>query len=190
MAVITAAVIGLGTAVYMSSEAKDQQEDQQKFIQEQMEGADPYAQYRPDAAARLNALSLDPSSVQNSASYKARLQAAARTVASQGYTGSGNALVAAAEAGASAYQQEFDNLAMLSGAAVGVQSAAGISGSAISGRQAASDGYISSLAGVANNATNLVSLFNSPAPSTGAGGWDGSIGGGGPAGGQNWGTGW
>lgn len=77
---------------------------------------DPYAPYRGAAATKLNALMNDPSSIENSPVYKADMQAASRTMAAQGYTGSGNALVAAANAGGQAYQQEFNNLAMLAGA--------------------------------------------------------------------------
>lgn len=77
---------------------------------------DPYSQYRPAAAQQLNALMKDPSSAVNSGYGLAEQQAASRTMAAQGYTGSGNALVAAANAGGQAYQQEFNNLSMLSGA--------------------------------------------------------------------------
>lgn len=77
---------------------------------------DPYAQYRPAAATKLNDLMNNPSSVQQLPEYQAQLQAASRTSAAQGYTGSGNALVAAANAGGQAYQQAFNNLAMLAGA--------------------------------------------------------------------------
>lgn len=77
---------------------------------------DPYAQYRPAAAAKLNTLMNDPSSIQSLPEYQADMQAASRTMAAQGYTGSGNALVAAANAGGQAYQQAFNNLSMLAGA--------------------------------------------------------------------------
>lgn len=77
---------------------------------------DPYSSYRPAAAQQLNALMKDPSSAVNSGYGLAEQQAASRTMASQGYTGSGNALVAAANAGGNAYQQQFNDLAMLSGA--------------------------------------------------------------------------
>ncbi len=77
---------------------------------------DPYSQYRPAAAQQLNALMKDPSSAVNSGYGLAEQQAASRTMAAQGYTGSGNALVAAAQAGGNAYQQQFNDLAMLSGA--------------------------------------------------------------------------
>lgn len=77
---------------------------------------DPYAPYRGAAAQKLNTLMNDPNSIQNLPEYQAQMQAASRTMAAQGYTGSGNALVAAANAGGQAYQQAFNNLDMLSGA--------------------------------------------------------------------------
>lgn len=77
---------------------------------------DPYAQYRPAAAAQLNTLMQNPGSAEDTSYGKAMQQAAGRTMAAQGYTGSGNALVAAANAGGTAYQQEFNNLVTLSGA--------------------------------------------------------------------------
>ena len=79
---------------------------------------DPYGPYREQAALKLNNLMDNPNSINDTAEYKARQTAASRTMASQGYTGSGNALAAAAEAGGNSYQQAFNNLAMLSGAGV------------------------------------------------------------------------
>lgn len=77
---------------------------------------DPYGPYRNQAAQQLNALMKDPNSIQNLPEYSAAMQAASRASASQGYNGSGNALVAAAMAGGQVYQQAFNNLALLSGA--------------------------------------------------------------------------
>ena len=74
---------------------------------------DPYAPYRGAAAKQLQQLMANPSSIQSSPVYQADMQAAGRTMAAQGYTGSGNALVASAQAGGQAYQQQFNNLAML-----------------------------------------------------------------------------
>jgi hypothetical protein len=159
MAAVTAAVIGAGTAIYASNQAKKQQKDAQKFANEQMGALDPFAEYRPEAAARLNALSKDPSSIKDSATYKARLMAAERTMAAQGYTGSGNALVAAADAGASAYQQEFDNLAMMSGAAQGQAARSSAYGTAAGANSNANDNRLSSIAGIGNNLTNLAGMF-------------------------------
>lgn len=174
MAAVTAAVVGAGTALYSANRAKSQQKDAQKFAREQMEQLDPFAEYRPEFAKQLSALSKDPSIIKDSASYKARLQAAERTIASQGYTGSGNALVAAAEAGAAAYQQEFDNLSMLSGATQGQGARASAYGTAAGAQSNANDNYLSSLAGVGNNLTNLASMFGNNSGSTATaptGGW-------------------
>lgn len=77
---------------------------------------DPYAPYRGQAAQKLNTLMQNPGDASNTSYGQAMQQAAARTMAAQGYTGSGNALVAAANAGGTAYQQEFNNLVTLSGA--------------------------------------------------------------------------
>jgi hypothetical protein len=68
----------------------------------------------------------DPSLAQKSPVYEAMFQAAQRQSASQGYNGSGNALVAAANAGGQAYQQDFNDLAMLSGASANPAQAAGL----------------------------------------------------------------
>lgn len=173
MGAITSAVIGAGTAIYGASQAKKQQKNAQKAQSQQMEALDPYAKYRPGAAERLDALSKDPSAIQDSAPYKARMQAAERTIASQGYTGSGNALVAAAEAGAAAYQQEFDNLAMLSGASQGQGARASAYGTGASSIANAGDSYLSGVAGVGNNLANLATVWrgrvNTPTSSTSAG---------------------
>lgn len=83
---------------------------------QQQQVYDPYAPYRGAAAQKLNALMADPSTISSLPEYQAQMQAASRAMAAQGYTGSGNALVAAANAGGQAYQQAFNNLAMLSGA--------------------------------------------------------------------------
>ena len=77
---------------------------------------DPYGPYRQAAAQKLNNLMANPNSITQLPEYQAYQQAAARTIAAQGYTGSGNALVAAAQAGGTAYQQAFNNLSTLAGA--------------------------------------------------------------------------
>lgn len=159
MAAITAAVVGVAGSVYASNKSAKAQKQASKDAAAAAEKADPYAAYRPDAARRLDALSKDPSTVVGSAVWKARQEAAARALASQGYTGSGNAVVAAADAGASAYQQEFDNLAMLSGAGVGVQSAAGVSSTGLQTVQDARNTNLSAIGGVVNNVGNLATTI-------------------------------
>jgi len=90
---------------------------------------DPYAPYRANAAQQLQHLMENPSDVESTPTYAAMLQAADRQAAAQGYEGSGNALVAAAQAGGQAYQQQFNNLAMLSGAMQSPAQAAGLAAS-------------------------------------------------------------
>ena len=159
MSAVTAAVIGTATTVYATDQAKKQQKAAQKQADKQMEALDPFAQYRPEYAKRLSDLAKDPSSIKDTASYKARLQAAERTMAAQGYTGSGNALVAAADAGAAAYQQEFDNLAMLSGATQGQSARSSAYGTGASAVGNAGDSYLSGVAGVGNNLANLATVW-------------------------------
>lgn len=77
---------------------------------------DPYSQYRGAAAQQLQTLMKNPGDASNTSYGQAMGQAAQRLMAAQGYTGSGNAIVAAANAGGQAYQQEFNNLVTLSGA--------------------------------------------------------------------------
>lgn len=167
MAAITSAVIGVAGTVYASKQAKKQQKQSQNFAREQQKNLDPYEQYRPGAAAKLDALVNDPSTIVDSPEYKARMQAVQRQIAAQGYAGSGNALVAAAEAGGDVYQQAFDNLAMLSGANVGVQAKAGIASQAVANNQDSNNSRLSATAGITNNLTNLATTiggrFNQPA---------------------------
>lgn len=159
MGVVTAAVIGAGTALYTTSQAKKQQKDAQKHADKQMEALDPFAQYRPEYAERLSKLAADPSSITGTAAYKARLTAAERAMAAQGYTGSGNALAAAADAGAAAYQQEFDNLSMLAGVGNGQGARASAYGTGASAVGNANDSYLSGVAGIGNNLANLATVW-------------------------------
>lgn len=81
--------------------------------------SNPFSQYRDEYAQQLQHLMFHPQmAMKNNPVYKSMLQGAQRTMAAQGYTGSGNALAAAASAGGQAYQQDFNNLALLSGAGI------------------------------------------------------------------------
>lgn len=169
MAAITTAVIGAAGAVYSAKKSSDNAKKAAKQGEAAVAAADPYAPYRDDAAQKLNALVADPTSISNTATYKARLQAAERTVAAAGYTGSGNAVIAAADAGAAAYQQEFENLSMLAGASNGTQNAASAAANAANVNSEANAQKLSSYTGVVNNATNLaktIGNYNKPAPVT------------------------
>lgn len=164
MAAITAAVIGAAGAIYAAKKSSDAQKAQTKLGKEAIDAADPFRQYRPQYAEKLNALMQDPSSIENTPEYKARITAAQRQMAAQGYTGSGNAIEEAANGAGQAFEQAFNNLSMLSGA--GVNPGGGYA-TAMQGNQAASDNYLSSVAGVANNFSNLAltvgNRFNQPA---------------------------
>jgi hypothetical protein len=156
MAAITAAAITTAGAIYASKKAGDQAKEQNQLAREGIAASDPYAPHRGAAAEKLNALIADPSSIANTAEYKARQQAVARQLASQGYTGSGNALIAAADAAGTSYQQSFDNLALLAG--VGATPGAGY-GNALSAAQAGNDNKLGGYAGIINNLGNLASTI-------------------------------
>ena len=169
------AAIGLAGSLFAGSQAKKAQKEQNKLAKEGIAASDPYAPYRKDAAERLKKLMDDPNSIQDTGDYKARMQAAERTMAAQGYTGSGNALVEAANAGGDAYNAAFQKLSMLSGA--GATPGAGY-GNALNAGQAGADSYLSGVSGIVNNAANLgqtiwnrpsspAPVFNAPAPSSG-----------------------
>ena len=128
---------------------------------------DPYAPYRGAAATQLNNLMANPSSITSSPTYQAMMQAAQRQSAAQGYTGSGNALAAAASAGGQAYQQQFNNLAMLSGANTSPSVGAGAAANANAYNQQNNQNswiQLASLFGNSNAGSNLANTLSS--------GWD------------------
>lgn len=178
MAAITSAVVGVAGTVYASRQASRQAQAQQRQAEQQqqqqtelgreaIQASDPYAAHRGAAASRLNALMADPSSIKDSAAYKARMQAGQRQLAAQGYTGSGNALVEAAEAAGTVYQQEFDNLARLAGAdatpgagyGMAMQGLAGAQGNVLDARAAGNEQRLNNTLGMINAGTNLVSTI-------------------------------
>lgn len=166
MAAVTAAAIGAAGAIYSANKAAKASKEQAKLGQQAIEAADPFRQYRPQYAEKLNTLMSNPSSIQDTPEYKARIQSVQRQLAAQGYTGSGNALVEAAEAGASVYQQAFQNLAMLSGAST---TPGGGYDTALNAQANGSAQNLSALSGVTNNLSNLAltigGRFNRPASS-------------------------
>lgn len=152
MAAVTAAAIGAATAIYGAKQASKQAKDQKKLAQKSIDAADPFRQYRPKYAEQLDKLMSDPSSITSTPEYKARLDAAARQMAAQGYTGSGNAIIEAANAGGAAYQQAFQNLGQLAGA--GVTPGGGYD-QALASQSESNAQKLSAYAGVANNLGNL-----------------------------------
>jgi hypothetical protein len=106
----------------------------------------------------------DPSKITETGAYKARMQAVQRQLAAQGYTGSGNALVEAAEAAGTVYQQEFENEGRLAGA---FTTPGGGYGQAMETMANSNAQNISATGGVGNNLANLAltvgQRFNKPA---------------------------
>jgi hypothetical protein len=144
---------------------------------------DPYAPYRGAAATQLNALMANPSSATNSSYGQALQLGAQRSMAAQGYTGSGNAVVAAANAGGTAYQQQFNDLAELSGASQGPAYGAGLAAQQANTNQQQSNQMWNQLGGLASNAigsnttqAQQISNYNNSSPASQvaqdvAGGW-------------------
>lgn len=97
--------------------------------------ADPFGPYRDQYAQQLSALSANPSLITSMPGYQAGLDAVQRSLAAQGYQGSGNMMAALQQYGQQAYQQEMSRLASLagagfapsSGATIGLQGALGAS---------------------------------------------------------------
>lgn len=122
-AMVGAAAVSAGTS---ASEGKKNR----KAAEQGQQLSDPFGPYRAQYAQQLQTLMSNPNSIQGMPVYKAMQQAASRTMQAQGYTGSGNALAAAANAGGQAYQSQFNDLALLSGA--GIQP--GSSGTSMAGQ--------------------------------------------------------
>lgn len=99
-------------------------------LQQSAQQADPMAAYRAQYAQQLQQLQQNPSSVANMPGYQAGLDAVQRSLAAQGYTGSGNMMAALQKYGGDFYQQQFNNLANLAGANISP-------GVSLSGQQAA-----------------------------------------------------
>lgn len=108
-----AAALGLVGSIFGAKKAKKQAKQDKEMMERQIAAMDPYGPYRAAAAERLNSLTED--NVTQTQQFKTRQDAVARQMAAQGFTGSGNALIAASQAGGESYQQEFDNLARMAG---------------------------------------------------------------------------
>lgn len=78
--------------------------------------ADPFGPYRKQYADQLAALQADPSSVTKLPGYQAGIEAIKRSMAAQGFTGSGNMLGALAKYGGDFYNQAVNMYSGLAGA--------------------------------------------------------------------------
>lgn len=156
-----AAWVSAGVGLVGLYESSQNASSAQNAANQAAANADPYGPYRAQAAQQLNAFENNPNSfqaVENSPVGQAYQQAAGRTMAAQGYTGSGNALVASANAGGQAYQQQFNNLATLAGANYNPAGAAQIQANNASNAYNENNNTMANLGGLANS---LTSAYNS-----------------------------
>lgn len=84
--------------------------------QDAMERSDPFGPHRAQYAQMLNDLYMNPDRVTQLPGYQAGLTAVERKMASQGYLGSGNMMLALHEHGGKMFNDEAARLAMLAGA--------------------------------------------------------------------------
>ncbi len=80
------------------------------------EQADPFGPYRKQYADKMAALAADPSSITQQPGYEAGMQAIKRSMASQGYTGSGNMMAAMSKYGGDQYDKLMSMYSGLAGA--------------------------------------------------------------------------
>lgn len=122
-----------------------QSRDLSKLSREAMNRSDPFGPERVKYAQELDMLRQDPSRVERLPGYKAGLQAVERKMASQGYLGSGNMMVALHDYGGRMYDAEANRLAQLAGAGIspnfGPALSAQASSSDLASRALASLGY-------------------------------------------------
>jgi hypothetical protein len=119
-------------------------------MQQMAKSSDPFAAYRPGYAAQLNQLTSNPSMITSMPGYKAGLQAVERSMASQGYQGSGNMMAALQKYGGDFYNQQVNQLASLGGANISPSVAMqGMGmGNLLAGQSLASLGYGTRMLGV------------------------------------------
>lgn len=109
---------------------------------------DPFAGQRAQYQGQLSALRADPSQVTSLPGYKAGLDAVERKMASQGYLGSGNMMLALKDYGGNIYDQEIGRLTQLAGGMtnpVGINTGANL----IAGNRNATDMWSRALASLA-----------------------------------------
>lgn len=106
------ALMSFGSGLFGLNRSKKQDELQRQMV----ERSDPFGPQRAQYAARLNSLYANPSQVENLPGYKAGLDAVERKMASQGYLGSGNMMLALHDYGGRMFDNEAARLAELAGA--------------------------------------------------------------------------
>lgn len=103
-----------------------QAQQMQALARQLQASADPFAGQRAQYAQQLSALQANPSSIANLPGYQAGLDAVQRSMAAQGYQGSGNMMAALQNYGGNIYDQQMQTLAGLAGAGANPASAAQI----------------------------------------------------------------
>jgi len=118
----------IGSGLYGLGLANEQRRLAEQYAQQ----ADPFAPYRSQFAQQLSALGQNPSMITQMPGYQAGLEAVQRSLAAQGYQGSGNMMAALQQYGGQAYANEMNRLAGLSGANLNPAAAGqlGLTGSA------------------------------------------------------------
>lgn len=133
-------VLGVASGLYGLYNANQMKQ----LSQQAMQRSDPFGPERAGYATRLRELYADPSSVERLPGFKAGLTAVERKMASQGYNGSGNMMLALKDYGEGAFNTEANRLAVLSGAAMRPDNTslqARISGNDLTARSLASLAY-------------------------------------------------
>lgn len=100
------------SSIYSGLEAQKQAKRLQEMAQASM-STDAMDPYRAGYASQLQSLVNDPSSLEKTPGYQAGLQALQRSLAAQGFTGSGNAQAALTKYGGDAYAQQVELLRRL-----------------------------------------------------------------------------
>ena len=119
----------MGTGAYGLIQANQLSQAAQRAQQQ----ADPFGPYRQQYAQQMAALSADPSKLQQMPGYQAGLQAVQRSMAAQGYTGSGNMMAALSKYGGDFYNQTMNMYGGFAGAGVnpGTGAQLGLQGQAL-----------------------------------------------------------
>jgi hypothetical protein len=138
--------MSIGSGIYGMMQARDLK----KMAEEAMR--DPLAGQRQQYAGELSALRADPSRLTSLPGYKAGEQAVQRSMASQGYLGSGNMMVALQDYGGRIYDAEVQRLSDLAG--FGFNPKAGV-GAGVSGAASAADLASRSLASLGYGARSF-----------------------------------
>jgi hypothetical protein len=122
---------------------------QQKQMQALAAQANPNAPYQAQYAQQLAALQANPNSITSMPGYQAGLQANERALASQGMTGSGNAMAELQNYGGNFYQQQLSNLQGLMMAGNPATGASAQAQAAQYGQQSTTAGMTTALQGMA-----------------------------------------